>query len=162
MSRQIGLFAAVAVALGTLSGCATTPMGPTIPVMPAPNEPFQAFVADQNACKQYAASAVSGQADAANDRAVGAAAISTAIGAAIGGAIGGGRGAGIGAAEGAGVGAAVGGSNSQYAQPAIQVQYNNAYAACMYSKGAQVPGAAPPPPPPGEPPRPLPPPDQDR
>jgi uncharacterized protein YcfJ len=149
MTRGSLMAACCAVLLG---GCASEPMGPTIQVLPAPNAPFQAFVDDQNICKQYASQQVAGQADAANQKAVGGAVLTTALGAGLGAAIGGGRGAGIGAAGGAGIGAAGGAGASSNAQLSIQDQYNNAYAQCMYSKGNQVPGFqpayAPPPPPP--------------
>ncbi len=107
---------------------------------------------DQGYCKQYASSQVAGQADQANNQAVGGALLGTALGAGLGAAVGGGRGAAIGAASGAVVGTGYGAGNSQNAQYGIQAQYDNAYAQCMYSRGNQVPGyapAAPPPPPPG-------------
>ncbi len=132
-----------AVALGIsavvlLEGCAAMPMGPTVQVMPAPNKPFEVFVADQTICKSYAEHQVSGQAEAANERAIGGTLIGSALGAGLGAALGGGRGAGVGAAAGGLMGTAVGGSNSQHAQGSIQEQYDNAYAQCMYAKGNQV------------------------
>lgn len=134
----------IAVCCGALlAGCASEPMGPTIQVLPAANMPFQAFQDDQAVCKQYASQQVAGQADAANQKAVGGAVLTTALGAGLGAAIGGGRGAGIGAAGGSVVGAAGGAGGSQNAQLSIQDQYNNAYAQCMYSKGNQVPGYQP-------------------
>jgi uncharacterized protein YcfJ len=131
------------VSLGMLSGCAATPMGPTVQVMPDPNKPFQVFQQDQESCKQYAQSQVQGQADVANRNAVGGALLATGLGAALGAAVGGGNGAGIGAASGAAVGAGGGTAYSQGAQGSIQQQYDNAYMQCMYSKGNQVPGAPP-------------------
>ena len=101
-------------------------------------------------------STVAGQAQNANNRAVGAAAIGTVLGAGLGAAIGGGRGAAIGAGSGAiaGTGLGMGGSSNE--QYGIQQQYDNAFAQCMYAKGNMVPGygpmmvnAPPPPPPPG-------------
>jgi hypothetical protein len=109
--------------------------------MPAPNEPFQAFVDDQNTCKKYAANQVGGQADAANKQAIGGAALTAALGSAVGAALGGDNAAAVGAAGGASAGAAAGAANSQQAQQSIQQQYDTAYLQCMYSKGAQVPGA---------------------
>ena len=125
-----------------LGACASTPMGPTVQVLPSPQKPFQVFQQDQDACKQYAQSQVAGQADAANQKAIGTAAIGTALGGLLGAAAGGHQGAGIGGAAGAiaGTGAASGGTNS--ANYSIQQQYNNAYVQCMYSKGNQVPGVA--------------------
>lgn len=144
----------------TIGGCASTPMGPTVQVMPAPNEPFQAFMDDQNTCKKYAADQVAGQADAANKQAVGGAVLTAALGSALGAAVGGNNAPAVGAAGGASAGAAAGAANSQQAQQSIQQQYNTAYLQCMYSKGAQVPGAEPnaqaaPPPPAGAAPPPA-------
>jgi len=136
-------------ALGLLlAGCAQTPMGPTVQVMPGPGKTFDVFQADQGTCKGYAQNAVQGQADAANQQAVGAGVLGTVIGAGLGAAVGAAGGnAGAGAAVGAGVGSAtgagVGAQNSANAQMSIQQQYDNAFAQCMYSKGEQVPGYAP-------------------
>jgi len=121
-------------------------MGPTVQVMPAPNKPFDVFQQDEAYCKSVADSQVAGQVESANNQAVGAGVVGTLLGAGIGAAAGGGRGAGLGAAVGAGAGTAVGANQSERAQYGIQAQYNNAYAQCMYSRGNQVPGAAPPPP----------------
>lgn len=140
----------------TLAGCAQTPMGPTVQVMPGPGKSFDAFQNDQGSCKVYAAGQVQGQADAANQQAVGAGLLTTVLGAGLGAAIGGaggaaGAGAAIGAASGAGLGTAIGANGSSYAQMSIQQQYDNAFSQCMYAKGDQVPGYAPiataPPPP---------------
>jgi hypothetical protein len=130
-------------------------MGPTVQVMPGPGKSFEAFTFDQAGCKQYAESSVAGQAQNANNRAVGAAAIGTVLGAGLGAAIGGGRGAAIGAGSGAIAGTGVGLGSSSNEQYGIQQQYDNAFAQCMYSKGNMVPGYGPmmvnSPPPPGPP-----------
>ena len=132
------------VVLGlVLSGCAQTPLGPTVQVMPGPGKSFEAFTFDQAGCKQYAESSVAGQAQNANNRAVGAAAIGTVLGAGLGAAIGGGRGAAIGAGSGAIAGTGLGMGSSSNEQYGIQQQYDNAYAQCMYSKGNMVPGYGP-------------------
>jgi hypothetical protein len=142
------------VALGLLlSGCAQTPLGPTVQVMPGPGKSFDAFQFDQAGCRQFAEQSVAGQAQNANNRAVGAAALTTVLGAGLGAAIGGGRGAGIGAASGLVGGAAIGGAGSSNQQFTIQQQYDNAFAQCMFAKGNMVPGFGPmmvqtPPPPP--------------
>ena len=139
----------------TLAGCATAPQGPTVAVMPGPNKPFEVFQQDQILCKDYANSQVAGQADRANERALGAAAIGTVLGAGLGAAVGGGRGAAIGAGSGAVVGTAVGTSSSYDDNLSLQDRYNITYQQCMYAKGNQVPGYAPqvaPPPPPPPPP----------
>jgi hypothetical protein len=138
-------------ALLILAGCATKPTGPTIAVMPGPNKPFELFQQDQILCKDYANGQVSGDAERANNRALGAAAIGTVLGAGLGAAVGGGRGAAIGAGSGAVVGTGVGMGSSYDQNMSIQQRYDIAYSQCMYSRGNQVPGyasAAPPPPPP--------------
>ena len=129
----------LSVLLG-LGGCAATPMGPTVQVMPDPNKPFPIFQQDQTQCENYAQSQVSGQADAANQQALGIGVLTTVVGAAIGGALGGGQGAGAGAAIGAGAGLVNAGANQSGTQMTLQQRYDNAYAACMYSRGNQVPG----------------------
>ena len=123
-----------------LAGCAQTPMGPTVQVMPGPGKSFDAFQGDQGACKDFATQSVAGQAQVANNRAVGAALLGTVLGAGLGAAIGGGRGAGIGAASGVVGGTAVGMQSSAMDQMNIQQQYDNAFAQCMYAKGEMVPG----------------------
>jgi len=146
-----GKVVAGAAAMGLLlSACAQPPMGPTVPVMPAPGKPLAAFQNDDALCRGVASNAVQGQAEAANQNAAGAAALGTLGGAALGAAIGAAAGnAGAGAAIGAGSGLALGGAyganGNANAQANIQAQYNNAYASCMYSRGNQVPGFAPPP-----------------
>jgi uncharacterized protein YcfJ len=141
-----------AVAAIALAGCVTQPMGPTVAVMPAPNKPFQVFADDQAVCKQFADSQTAGQAEQANNRAIGTAAIGTVLGAGLGAAIGGGRGAAIGAGSGAIAGTAIGAGPAQRAEMTLQQRYDIAYSQCMYSRGNQVPGFqpgyAPPPPPP--------------
>ena len=145
-----------ALVLLTLSSCVETPMGPTVPVMPGSNTPLVNFQNDQATCRQFAQQAVADQAQGANLRALGTVALTTALGAGLGGAIGGGRGAGIGAASGALGGAGLGAVGSSNAQRSIQAQFDNAFAACMFSLGNTVPGmppamiqppGAPPPPP---------------
>src|SRR4051812_20875363 len=94
---------AVIVLTGALAvaGCAKTPMGPSVQVMPGPNKSFAAFASDQATCRQFAEQAVADQAQGANLRGLGGAALTTALGAGLGAAIGGGRGAAIGAGSGA-------------------------------------------------------------
>ena len=83
------------------------------------------------------------QAQGANLRGLGTAALTTALGAGLGGAIGGGRGAGIGAASGALGGGGLAAIGSSNAQSSIQAQYDNAFAACMFSLGNTVPSIGP-------------------
>lgn len=162
--KAIALLTATAT---LLSGCVTPPPGPTIPATPGPNKSFEAFQQDEAACEQYASQRVAGQAEAANNRAIGSALIGTALGAGLGGAVGGSRGAGVGAASGAVLGTAIGSDQSAHAQYSLQQRYNIAYGECMTAHGDTVPvygyppgyrpGTYPPPPPPGYPPPPPPP-----
>lgn len=135
-----------------LAGCASTPRGPSIQVMPAPNKPFSIFQEDVAVCKDYASQQIAGQSDTANERALGGTLVGAALGAGLGAAVDGGRGAGVGAAAGGLLGTGIGASSSEHSQHGIQQQYDTAYAQCMYAKGNQVPGfqpiSAPPPPPP--------------
>jgi hypothetical protein len=140
--------AAFAGAALLLSGCAETPMGPLVQVMPAPGKTLPAFEVDLNECKAFAQRMTHGQASSANHRAIGGALLTTAVGAGGGALVGwtGGDTLGGAASFGApaasnGLGGAMGASSS--AQPGIQVQYDNAFAQCMYARGNQVQGYAP-------------------
>jgi hypothetical protein len=140
------LYKAVCLAsLAALSACATMPTGPAVRVMPGPNKPFDVFIQDQNECKGYASSQVAGQAEQANNRAVGTAVLTTALGAALGAAVShnAGRGAGAGAATGAVLGTAIGTGGSNESNYSIQRRYDIAFEQCMYAKGNQVPGYSP-------------------
>ena len=86
--RLIKLPATMLVPVLLLSACASEPLGPTIPVMPAPGKPFQAFQEDQVLCKQNAAAQVQGGAQQANNRQVGTAIVGTLLGAGLGAAMG--------------------------------------------------------------------------
>ena len=138
------LSAAMIVPLA-LAGCAQTPMGPTVAVMPAPGKPFDVFQTDQAVCKQFAESQVAGGAQSVNNQQVGTAVLGTVLGAGLGAAIGGGRGAAIGAASGALGGTAIGAGSASQGQMSLQQRYDIAYSQCMYSRGNQVPGFSPPP-----------------
>jgi uncharacterized protein YcfJ len=162
MKRFQSVASVVAASL-MVTACATQPMGPrNAGVMPGQNKPFEVFQQDQAVCQSYANQQVGGQAQSANNQAVGSAVVGTLLGAGLGAAIGGGRGAAIGAAGGAVAGTAYGANGSQNAQGGIQRQYDMAYQQCMYSRGNQVagyqapaPGYGPPPaygPPPPPPP----------
>jgi hypothetical protein len=137
-----------------LVACASQPLGPTVPVMPAPGKPFSAFQEDQAICRQFADGQVAGGAQQANNQQVMTGVLGTAIGAGAGALLGGGRGAAVGAGLGAVGGTAIGAGQAQRAQGSMQYRYDIAYSQCMYSRGNQVPGyappgAPPPPPPPG-------------
>ncbi len=135
------LTSASLVAILALTGCASTPTHPMVQALPPANKPFEVFQADQAACQSYAHDQVAGEADSANSKAIGATLIGAALGAGIGAAAGGGHGAGVGAAVGGTAGTAVGAGGNAHDQRSIQVQYDNAYAACMSSKGNIVPQA---------------------
>jgi outer membrane lipoprotein SlyB len=122
-----------------LAGCATQPVGPTVAVMPAANKNFDQFQQDQQVCTGYAGQQVGGQAQAANNQAVGGAILGTALGAGLGAAAGGGPGAAIGAASGAVAGTALGAGYSGGSGYEIQQRYNIAYAQCMAAHGNTVP-----------------------
>lgn len=126
-----------------LAGCAQNPMGPTVPVMPGPNTSLSQFQNDQAVCRNFADQAVRDQAQGANLRGLGTAALTTGLGAGLGAAIGGGRGAGIGAAAGALGGTGLAARNTSNANVSIQAQYNNAFSACMFSLGNTVPSMGP-------------------
>jgi uncharacterized protein YcfJ len=137
------LGSAVLAATLLLGACAQTPMGPTVPVMPGPNTSLSSFQNDQAVCRNFADQAVRDQAQGANVRGLGTAALGTALGAGLGAAVGGGRGAGIGAAAGAVGGTGLAARNTANANVSIQAQYNNAFASCMFSLGNSVPSMGP-------------------
>ena len=121
-----------------LVGCATTPLGPTARVLPAPGKAFEAFQRDQTQCNQFAEGEVGGAAGLADAKRIGGAVLATALTAGLGAALNRGHGAGIGAAIGSMVGARTGARGSAGDQAGIQGQYDLAYTQCMYSNGNQV------------------------
>ena len=133
------------VALGLLlSGCARPRWGRRCRLCPGRGSRSTRSSSIRPAAGSCAKSAVAGQAQNANNRAVGAAAIGTVLGAGLGAAIGGGRGAAIGAGSGAIAGTGLGmGGSSRNEQSGIQQQYDNAFAQCMYAKGNMVTGYGP-------------------
>jgi len=137
---KLKTIALITAAATVLSGCVTPPMGPSIPSRPGPNKSFEAYQQDEIGCEDYAKQHVAGQAEAANNTAVGTAILGTALGAGLGAAVGGGRGAAIGAGSGAVVGTAIGADESGGAQFSIQRRYDMAFAACMTGHGDSVPG----------------------
>jgi outer membrane lipoprotein SlyB len=169
MPRSMALSAA-AMALLALQGCAVTPTGPSVLVLPGPQKTPAQFEADQAGCRQQAGAQVAPGVEAANNQAAATAVVGTALGAAVGALFGyagyGGYGnyANQAAAWGAGAGlmygGALGGSSSQASNLGWQQRYDNAFAQCMLQSGNQLPGvvsyrrAAPavPPPPPNYPP----------
>lgn len=158
----IGLVAVLAAA-----GCATTPTGPSVMVLPAPGKPFEEFQNEEFSCRQWAAQQIGAAPGTPITQ-------NTAVGAGIGTLVGAGLGAALGSVSGnAGVGAAIGAGTGLLGGTAIgadvdrahgwgaQRRYDIAYQQCMYAKGNQIPGTVvqqnrrtyrmppPPPPPPG-------------
>ncbi len=121
-----------------LAACASTPGGPTVQALPPQGKSFDQFAGEQDYCKSYADSQVRSQAEDANTTGLLEGVGGTVLGAGLGAALGGGHGAAIGAAGGAVAGTAVGANTSGSKQGGIQQQYNNAYTACMVSKGNQI------------------------
>ena len=141
-----------AIVLCTLAvaGCAVAPpVGPSVAVMPGKDKSFEAFQADDGACRQYASAQIGNgtPADAANQSAVDSAALGTVLGAAAGAAIGAATGnpaagAAIGAGSGLFVGGATGISAAQASATSLQQRYDMGYMQCMSAKGDQVPQLA--------------------
>lgn len=152
LRRAIGRTAVISGGVATLlAGCAQMPAGPTIAAMPPPNKPFEAFIADDQLCRNWAAASVGPGRSAASDQMLAATLAGAALGA-VAGAVGGDRsdaaaGAVIGTALGAGAGSNVSSATAWNAQR----RYDIAYQQCMYAKGNVIPGyypyPAPPPPP---------------
>ncbi len=139
----------ITLALLALGGCAVAPpMGPSIMVMPGQGKSFEAFQADDAACRQFAAvQAGIAPADAANRSLVGSAVVGTVVGAAAGAAIGAATGnpaagAAIGAASGLGLGTVSGLGAANYSGRSVQWRYDVGYAQCMSAKGESVPQMA--------------------
>lgn len=150
-----------------LGACATLPPGPSVNVMPGQGKPFETFMKEDAACRQWAERQMGTSAQETYDKdlatgAIAGTAVGTGLGAAIGSASGHvGAGAAVGAATGLLFGSAVGSGAAQQSSREVQRRYDNAYMQCMYSYGNQVPGyhpvaaappkpaaAVPPPPPP--------------
>ena len=136
----------MAVVLTLAAGSASAQMGPTVPVGPAPNKPFDEFQQDNYLCRSYADQQVAGLEQRETNQVVGGAVVGTVLGAGLGAAIGGGRGAAIGAGTGAVVGTVGGSAQAQQTQAYAQRRYDTAFGQCMYARGDQVAGYPPPPP----------------
>jgi uncharacterized protein YcfJ len=138
--KKISLITLIAA---TLVGCASTPVGPSLVIMPAPGKPFEIFQKDDQECRTYAQNSLNTTADeiAAKNTAK-TAIIGAAVGAVAGAMADGGssRNVGTGAAVGLLGGAAMGASGGNESAKEVQRRYDIAYQQCMYSKGHQVPG----------------------
>jgi hypothetical protein len=152
--KAVGAFASVAAIL-LVAGCAVPPPeGPSVLMLPGRGKSFDQFRQEDASCRQYASQMMGGvsQQQAANESAVGSAAIGTGLGAVTGALIGSAAGhAGTGAAIGAGsgllLGSAVGMNNARASTMSLQQRYDMAYTQCMVAHG-NLPPAPPPPPPP--------------
>jgi uncharacterized protein YcfJ len=145
---QAPVILACCAAAALISGCVTTvPIGPTVPAMPPPNKPFEAFVQDDQLCRQWASASVGPNRDAAINQMLASTLTGAAIGA-IAGALTGGRNAGTGAALGTVVGSGVGAEQGAMTGWTAQRNYDVAYQQCMYARGNVIPGYNPYPTPP--------------
>lgn len=133
-----------------VSGCASPgPAVPSMAVIPGKGKTDASFQKDDEYCQASAQQAIGYQSpgEAANQAAIGSAAVGTVLGGLAGAAIGSASGnAGAGAAIGAGTGlvagSAVGAGNASAAGGSLQARYDSVYAQCMTAKGNRV---APPP-----------------
>ncbi len=161
------------ILLLALAGCATTPTGPGVLVLPGTGKSFDQFNRDEVYCRDYAMRGLGGKTPgkAGTDSTVASSVAGTAVGAIAGAALGGREGAAVGAGTGLLFGSAVGSDTGRYERSSSQTRYDNAYIQCMYGAGHRVPVPAgmysnevrpassatvtpPPPPPPGNPPPP--------
>jgi hypothetical protein len=133
-----------------LGACAVeAPTGPSVPVMPGEGKTLGQFQQDDATCRQFATQQTGGASPsaAANQSAIGSAAIGTGLGAATGALIGAAAGnPGVGAAIGAGAGlltgSAVGANNAAVSADNIQQRYDIAYQQCMTTTGNKTAVAA--------------------
>ena len=160
------------VVMLALTGCATTPTGPSVLVLPGTGKSFDQFNRDDVYCRDFAMRGLGGKTPgkAGTDSTVASSVAGTAVGAVAGAAIGGRQGAAVGAGTGLLFGSAVGSDTGRYERSNSQTRYDNAYIQCMYGAGHRVPvpggmftnetrpagssNVTPPPPPPGNPPPP--------
>ncbi|MBK7416584.1 MAG: hypothetical protein IPJ38_17305 [Dechloromonas sp.] len=124
-----------------LGACTIMPSGPNVMVLPGTGQSTERFRADDYVCRDFALGQIGGRTSqqAANQAAIGSAAVGTAIGAVAGAAIGGSQGAAVGAGTGLLIGGAVGSDAARSSGYGSQRQYDNAYIQCMYTKGHRVP-----------------------
>jgi hypothetical protein len=133
-----------------LGACAVeAPAGPSVPVMPGDGKSLSQFQQDDATCRQFATQQTGGASPgaAANQSAIGGAAIGTGLGAATGALIGAAAGnpaagAAIGAGAGLLTGSAVGANNAAASADNIQQRYDIAYQQCMTTTGNKTTMAA--------------------
>ena len=61
--KNFSKISALAMASVLVVGCATTPVGPSLTVMPAPGKPFDVFKNDDKECRDYAQNSLNTTAD---------------------------------------------------------------------------------------------------
>src|SRR5262245_63487715 len=117
-----------------LAGCATTPTGPSVMVLPGSGKSFDQFRFDDYECRQYAAHSVGDKTanQASIDSGVQSAVIGAAVGTVAGAALGGSRGAVAGAGIGTAGGALAGAGSGSQAGRTVQQRYDIGYQQCMY------------------------------
>lgn len=149
--HKVMLYAAFAA---VITGCASTPVGPGVAVMPGPGKPFDQFQLDNAECMNFARQQIGvNPSEVARGQVVTGAVAGAALGAATGALVGHGHEHTTESMAGAGliVGSAAGANAANLSTMSLQRRYDIAYQQCMYAKGNQVPGfpvLAPPPPPP--------------
>jgi hypothetical protein len=129
-----------------LSACAVAPpTGPNVMALPGKDKSWEAFQADDAACRQYASTQIgnSSPSEAGNQSALNSTVLGTILGAIAGAAIGAATGdAAAGAAIGAGSGLVFGGAAglnaSQASSASLQRRYDVGYIQCMSAKGENV------------------------
>jgi hypothetical protein len=143
MNKNLPKITLIAALTLGLVGCSSTPVGPSLTVMPAPGVPFTLFQGDDQECRTFAQNSLNTTADeiAAKNTAK-TSVIGAALGAVAGAMADGGssKNVGTGAAIGLLGGAAMGATSGGEASKEVQRRYDISYQQCMYSKGHQVPG----------------------
>ena len=130
------------------SGCASPgPATPSFASVPGRGKSYEVFQRDDQYCQSSAQRAIGYRSpgEAANQTAVGTAAVGTALGAVAGAAIGSvsgnaGAGAALGAGTGLVAGSAIGAGNGDVAGGSLQARYDTVYAQCMTAKGNRIGG----------------------
>jgi outer membrane lipoprotein SlyB len=124
-----------------LTGCATTPGGPSNMALPGTGKDFNLFRADDLSCRDFALGQIGSKSvnQQYNQSLAATTAVGTVIGAALGAAAGGGQGAAIGAGVGALSGGAIGADTAATSGDNAQQKYDNAYLQCMYAAGHKIP-----------------------
>ena len=136
--------ALLAIAAAGLSACAAPiPRGPSVVAIPPAGRDFGQFQREDVYCQQTASNSLGVDPGAANQAALGSAAVGTALGAVAGGLIGAatgnfGAGAAIGAGAGLLTGSALGVGAAQNTNFSLQERFDITYAQCMAALGNSV------------------------